>query len=55
MMTLNSFHPYPAELSLERPHEGPQEDDQEIIIALERYLRRASMAQAHALPRWVMW
>ena len=54
-MTLNSLHPYPTDLSLERAHEAPQEDDQEIVVALERYLRRASLAQVHPLPRWVMW
>ncbi len=31
------------------------EDEQFIIEALERYLRRASLTRAHPLPRWVMW
>lgn len=54
-MTLNPLHNNPTDSILELRGEAHQEDEQEIVAALERYLRRASLAQAHPLPRWVMW
>ena len=51
---INSNHlPFKADLTIEN---SPDPDnDQAFIEALERYLRRSSLARACPFPRWVRW
>lgn len=42
-----------SNLTLENPPDS--NNDQIIIDALERYLRRSSLARASPFPRWVRW
>jgi ABC-type transporter MlaC component len=54
-MTIDTTEMQKLTLNSEGASEASQEDEQALIEALERYLRQASLARAHSLPRWVMW
>ncbi|MBN9413434.1 MAG: hypothetical protein J0H12_05885 [Candidatus Paracaedimonas acanthamoebae] len=54
-MTLETKNIHQLGLEAGLTQEPSYEDEQAIIDALEGYLRRTSLAQAHPLPRWVRW
>lgn len=54
-MTRETKNIHQLGLEVDLTPESSQEDEQAIIEALEGYLRRTSLAQAHPLPRWVRW